>query len=31
MKFFYTYVLRCADGRLYTEYTKDLRSQMKEH
>ncbi len=31
MKFFYTYVLRCADGRLYTGYTQDLRARMKEH
>ena len=31
MKFFYTYVLQCADGRLYIGYTQDLRARMREH
>lgn len=28
---FYTYVLRCADGALYTGSTNDLRQRLKLH
>lgn len=31
MKFYYTYVLRCADGILYVGFTSDLRERMKWH
>ncbi len=27
----YTYILRCADGSLYTGYTTDLERRVKEH
>ena len=29
--FFYTYVLRCADGNLYIGSTGDLRRRLGEH
>jgi putative endonuclease len=31
MKFYYTYVLRCADGKLYVGFTHDLRTRLKVH
>lgn len=31
MKFYYTYVLRCADGKLYVGFTQDLRARVKMH
>ena len=31
MSFHYTYVLRCADGHLYTGSTSDLRRRFTEH
>ena len=27
----YTYILRCADGSLYTGWTTDLERRLKEH
>ena len=30
-KFVYTYVLRCADGLIYTGSTSDLNKRMREH
>ncbi|MFH0953280.1 MAG: GIY-YIG nuclease family protein [Verrucomicrobiota bacterium] len=29
--FYYTYVLRCSDGRLYVGSTTDLRRRLGEH
>jgi putative endonuclease len=29
--FFYTYVLRCAEGHLYIGSTGDLRRRLREH
>ena len=31
MKFFYTYVLRCFDSKLYIGHTDDLRRRLREH
>jgi putative endonuclease len=31
MRFFYTYVLRCADGELYVGHTDDLRQRLGQH
>ena len=31
VKFFYTYVLRCSDGKLYVGSTSDLRRRIEEH
>jgi len=28
---FYTYILRCADGSLYTGYTTDLTRRLNRH
>ena len=28
---FFVYILRCADGTLYTGYTKDLKARFKLH
>ena len=30
-KVFYTYIVRCADGSLYTGYTTDLKRRLEEH
>ena len=31
LKFFYTYVLRCSDSKLYIGHAKDLRVRLSEH
>ena len=31
MQFYYTYVLRCADGNFYVGYTGDLRARLGQH
>ncbi len=31
MKFYYTYVLRCADGTLYVGFTHDLKARLRGH
>jgi putative endonuclease len=31
LKFFYTYVLRCSDSKLYIGHTKDLRVRLRQH
>jgi len=31
MNFYYTYVLRCADGKLYVGFTHDLRARVRTH
>ena len=28
---YYTYIVECADGTLYTGYTNDLKKRMKAH
>ena len=28
---FYTYILKCSDGSLYTGYTNDLEKRLKSH
>ena len=30
-KFFYTYVLRCSDSKLYIGHTEDLRARLSQH
>ena len=30
-KIFYTYMLRCSDGSLYTGYTTDIESRLRAH
>jgi predicted GIY-YIG superfamily endonuclease len=31
LMFFYTYVLKCADGDLYIGYANDLRRRLSQH
>ena len=31
MKKYYTYMLRCCDGSLYTGYTDDIEKRLKKH
>jgi len=31
LKSFYTYILQCADGTLYTGYTNDLHHRIETH
>ena len=31
MKKYYTYILRCKDGSLYTGYTVDVEKRLKKH
>jgi putative endonuclease len=31
LKFFYTYVLRCSDSKLYIGHARDLRIRLSQH
>jgi predicted GIY-YIG superfamily endonuclease len=31
MKFFYTYVLRCSDSKLYIGYSEGLKLRLRQH